>query len=507
MKATHLAPIATLLLTLGCPSGGVKPSGETGLDSPPEDSEPDTREDPYGVELTHADAKLVGESEGDYAGLGLAVVGDLDADGRSDLLLGAPGSDEVGVGGGKAYVVLGRQLRGTDSLDLGDAAHSFVGEALGDGAGGRVAAAGDVDGDGVPDLLVSAYESDDAAGNAGKVYLLRGANLRPSSGVSLAEADWAFLGEQGGYELGVSISGGGDVDGDGLADMVMGALGEGNRGFVHVVLGSATGAGAVPVSMASYTLAGEGEGDNAGIASSLVGDVDGDGLADLLIGAYGRDTAGQAAGGAYLVMASSLDGVDGGGLGVADHRWTGEASGDTAGFAVSGAGDVDGDGLADLIIGADCAGDTGELAGKAYLILAGSLGSVDAASLAAADVEILGEAEGDRAGGSVAPAGDVDGDGRGDVLVGACYASQGSDHEGKVYLVPGHQLDLASSLDLADVQDAWLGASTGDLAGRSVAGGGDLDADGLPDLLVGASHANEGGNDVGKVYVLFGWGI
>jgi hypothetical protein len=503
MKAMYLTPIA-FLLALGCPSGGVKPSSETGLDSVPDDA--DTAVEVHGVEITTADLKLVGESEGDYAGLGLAVLGDLDADGLADLLLGAPGNNELGSDAGKAYVVLGRQLRNTDALDLEDAAHSFVGEAMGDGAGGRVAAAGDVDGDGVPDLLVSAYESDEAAGNAGKVYLLRGANLLPEA-TSLEQSDWAFLGDGGGYELGVSVGGGGDLDGDGLDDMIMGGLGDGNQGFVHVVLGSASGSGTVPISMASYTLAGEAEGDNAGISSSLVGDVDGDGLTDLLIGAYGRDSAGQAAGGAYLVMAASLGAVDGGGLGVADYRWTGQSSGDTAGFAVSGAGDVDGDGLADLLIGADCAGDTGELAGKAYLILAGSLGEADYASLVAADVEILGEVAGDRAGGSLASAGDVDADGRGDVLVGACYASQSSDREGKVYLVPGYQLDFASTLDLGEVERAWLGANTGDLAGRSVAGGSDLDGDGLSDLLVGASHANEGGNDVGKVYVLFGWGV
>ena len=503
MKAMYLTPIA-FLLALGCPSGGVKPSGETGLDTGPGDT--DTAPEVNGVEITTADVKLVGESEGDYAGLGLAVLGDLDGDDLDDLLLGAPGNNEGGSDAGKAYVVLGRQLRGTDNLNLEDAAHSFLGEAMGDGAGGRVAAAGDVDGDGLPDLLVSAYESDEAAGNAGKVYLLRGSGLVPEA-TSLADADWAFLGTTGGYELGVSVAGGGDLDGDGLDDMVMGGLGDGNQGFVHVVLGSASGSGIVPIGMANYTLAGEAEGDNAGISSSLVGDVDGDGLADLLIGAYGRDTAGQAAGGAYLVMAASLDAVDGGGLGLADYRWTGQSSGDTAGFAVSGAGDVDGDGLADLLIGADCAGDTGELAGKAYLILAASLGDADYASLVAADVQILGEAAGDRAGGALASAGDVDGDSRGDVLVGACYASQGSDREGKVYLVPGHQLDFAGSVDLAGVDQAWLGASTGDLAGRSVGGAADLDGDGLSDLLVGASHANEGGNDVGKVYLLFGGGL
>lgn len=509
MQRLHLSPLAILVFALGCPSGGVKPGQDSLGDdtAPPDDSEPlDTDVTQFGIDLRDADTELVGEAEGDYAGLSCRMIDDVNGDGTHDVLVGAPGHNGDGNDVGRAYLVYGAHLRGREELMLDEADLLLLGEGSGDGAGGRVAAAGDIDGDAAPDLLVAAYENDDGAGNAGKVYLLRGAGLGRGS-ASLADADWSFVGEQGNYQLGVSVAGGGDVDGDGLDDMLLGALGSSMQGYVHVVLGSAVGSGSMPISMANHALAGEGEGDNAGISSDIVGDVDGDGLADLVVGAYGRDAAGQASGGAYIVLASELDAVGANDLGYASHRYTGQSAGDLAGFAVAGAGDVDGDGLADVLVGADCNNEAGELAGKAYLVLSGNLGETTAGSLALADAELIGESPGDRAGGSVAGAGDVDGDSRDDVLVGACYNSQGSSNEGKAYLVLGNQLALGGSLELATVERAWVGVNTGDLAGRTVAGGGDVNGDGVYDLLIGATHANESGdNDAGKVYVILGGG-
>jgi hypothetical protein len=506
MSAHHL--LAILCLTLfGCPNGGVAPKDDTGpRDSTLDDTAPqDTGQPRYGEDLLYADVKLVGEAEADYAGLSCRAVGDLDGDARDEILVGAPGAEGAAHDAGRAYLVLGAHLRGQGAVFLAEADVILDGEAMGDGAGGEVAAVGDVSGDGVADLLVAAYENDDGAGNAGKVYLLQGAGL--GSG-ALADAGWIFVGESGSYQLGVSLAGGGDLNGDGLNDFAIGALGADLRGYLHVVWGSRLGSGTVPASMSNHILPGEGEGDSAGISSDFAGDIDGDGLDDLVIGAFGRDAAGETSGGAYLVLASDLDAVAAGDLGLASHRFTGQSQGDAAGFAVAGAGDVDGDGLADVLVGADAADPAGELSGKAYLILGGNLGETSAGSLALADTQLLGETAGDRAGGAVDGAGDVDGDGRGDVLIGACYNGQGSDNEGKAYLVPGSMMVLGGNVELAQVQSAWLGISMGDLAGRSVAGGGDFDDDGIPDLLIGATHANEtGDNDVGKVFVLYGGGL
>ena len=108
MRSSHLSAIASLVLLLGCPSGGVTPQDEPRKDDtgPPGDSEPEDSGHPAtGTDLLYADIKLVGEAEGDYAGLGCRMVGDIDGDGLADVFVGAPGSDEAFSDAGKAYLV------------------------------------------------------------------------------------------------------------------------------------------------------------------------------------------------------------------------------------------------------------------------------------------------------------------------------------------------------------------------------------------------------------------
>ena len=98
-------------------------------------------------------------------------------------------------------------------------------------------------------------------------------------------------------------------------------------------------------------------------------------------------------------------------------------------------------------------------------------------------------------------AGDVDGDGVADLLVGACYNSDLSDRHGKVYLLLADGLPSSGSLGLGEADRAWVGEFPGDLAGRAVSTAGD--GDGLADLAIGATHTNQNGNDSGKVYLIF----
>jgi hypothetical protein len=122
---------------------------------------------------------------------------------------------------------------------------------------------------------------------------------------------------------------------------------------------------------ADYSFVGENTGDSAGISVSSAGDVDGDGLDDLLVGAYENDDGGTSAGKAYLILAASLGSTSTIDLSLADYSFVGENPGDLAGHSVAGAGDVDGDGLDDLLVGAHGNNDGGNGAGKAYLILSG----------------------------------------------------------------------------------------------------------------------------------------
>ncbi len=499
------------LIAAGCPRGGVLPEGDKPQDSGPRDSEPDDSGDPPvdpdAIDLALADLALVGEEAHDYAGGAVSSAGDVDGDGLADLLVGAPGADAGGVGAGRAYLVISGQVGSRSSLDLSDASVVFTGEATGDGAGGAVAAAGDVDGDGLADLLVGAYRNDDGAGSAGKAYLLAGADLALGSAVGLDQAAWSFVGEEGAYGAGVSVAGGGDVNGDGLDDVLIGAVGRYATGYVHLVLGTRHGAGILPLGSADLSLSGVTEGDNAGLSPAMAGDVDGDGLNDVLVGAFGNNDSGDEAGKVYLLQGDTLGGASDGDLAMADTSLSGERTGDAAGLSVAGTGDVDGDGLADLLVGAPCNDDGGDLAGKAYLVLGSTLTHQVSLGLAYADHSFTGEEAEDRAGQTVADAGDVDGDGLSDLLIGAMYNDQGGEYAGKAYLVLGSGLQASSSLELADADMSWLGQSSGDLASRALAGPGDVDGDSLADLFIGATHTNTGGLDAGKAYLLLAAGF
>jgi hypothetical protein len=137
---------------------------------------------------------------------------------------------------GNAYLILGASLGTTGEIDLSLADYSFVGENIFDYAGISVSSAGDVDGDGLDDLLVGASRNGDGGGGAGKVYLILGASLGMSSTIDLSAADYSFMGESEGDYAGSSVSSAGDVDGDGLDDILVGAYFSGDAGKAYLIL-------------------------------------------------------------------------------------------------------------------------------------------------------------------------------------------------------------------------------------------------------------------------------
>ena len=172
--------------------------------------------------LDLADYRLVGEDREDFAGASVAGAGDVDGDGLGDLLVGASGHDGGGSNAGAAYLILGASL-GAPSLGLSLADHRFVGESSGDDAGASVAGAGDVDGDGLGDLLVGAPDDDDGESDAGAAYLVLGASLGPGGDLDLSLADFKFRGERYEDVAGSAVSAAGDLDGDGRGDLLVGA--------------------------------------------------------------------------------------------------------------------------------------------------------------------------------------------------------------------------------------------------------------------------------------------
>jgi len=350
-------------------------------------------------ELSTADLTLLGDEPSDRVGV-TANVGDLNGDGRDELMIGASSTAESDAG--SVYLFWGNliSLLGT-SGSASDADMTFLGESTGDAAGAALSGAGDIHDDGFDDLLIGAAGDDTSASGAGAVYLLYGGM---SAGGSLAGADLKLLGEALYDAAGGSIASAGDIDGDGLSDVLIGATGAGrsDEGAAYLFTGASLGVlgGEVSLSRADLTLTGENRADSAGGAVASAGDVDGDGLSDVLVSATGEDTAGGAAGAVYLLLADGALSGTRADLSDADLKLLGEQTSDYAGSALASGRDEDGDGLSDLLIGAYRENTAAADAGALYLLRSdGALDGLEGAqSLSLADLKITGEAEDDQIG-------------------------------------------------------------------------------------------------------------
>jgi len=288
-----------------------------------------------------------------------------------------------------------------------------------------------------------------------------------------------------GDTFGGAVACAGDVDGDGLADIIVGAhqndAGGMDAGRAYIYLG-----GSRPDGKPDFVLTGEAAGDLFGASVSSAGDVNKDGYADLLVGAYENDYRGANAGRAYLYFGGPRADAK------PDLVLSGEAAGDAFGYSVSTAGDVNGDGFADLLVGAYENSARGAGAGRAYVYYGGPRPDDRP------DLILSGEAPHDLFGISVAAAGDVNGDSYSDLIVGAYQHDAGGRDAGRAYVYfGGPRADERPDLVLT-------GAAAGDLFGFSVASAGDVNRDGVADMIVGAYHNDAGGADAGRAYVYFG---
>ncbi len=441
-----------------------------------------------------ATATLLGEEASDKAGYSVAFVGDVDGDGADDLLIGAPGNDRRASSAGSSYLVLGAP---TGSVDLSDADAILIGEASSDASGEAVGGGGDVDGDGYDDLLVGAKGNDAGASSAGAAWLVKG----PVSGsLSLTLADTCLVGEDASDYAGSNLDLVGDLDGDGLAEIGVGArnhtVGGVKGGAVYIV--STPSSGDIDLSTSDAMIYGETAYDYASTPGSA-GDVDGDGLDDLLVGAEGEDDEGSGCGAAFLFLgpvSGSRSTSD------ADGARFGEEFGDAAGASLDGAGDVNGDGYADTVVGAYKADYSAVRdAGGTYLLLGSWSGT---GLLADADAIRYGTTRSDSAGISVSGAGDTDGDGHADLLIGAVYNDEAGSDAGAAWLVLG---PVSGTASLTAGAASWAGESTTDYAGYAVSGGGDANADGKADLLIGAYNNDDGASNAGASYLVLGAGL
>ena len=412
-------------------------------------------------------------------GYSVASAGDVNLDGYSDVIIGARWFHNGQNYEGRAFV-----YHGSASGLAASPAWTAEGNQMNALFGSSVACAGDVNRDGYADVVVGAPLYSGGQTEEGRAYVYHGS----ASGLA-ANPAWVAESDQAGARYGGSVATAGDVNGDGYADVIIGAFGlddgQVDEGRAYVYYGSATGLRPGP----AWTAESDQTGALFGYSVAGAGDVNGDGFGDVIVGAY-RFGNGQAGEGRASVFHGASNG-----LAVAG-AWTAETNQAHShmGFSVASAGDVNGDGYGDVIVGAPWY-DNGEFdEGRAFVYHGSPAGLVPAAAWTA-------ECNQDSAlfAYSVASAGDVNGDGYSDVIVGAYQYDNGERDEGRAYLYLGSPAGLS-------LAPAWTAESNQVDArfGYSVAPAGDVNGDGFGDVIIGAHRYDNGQIDEGRAYVYLG---
>jgi len=440
--------------------------------------------------------------------------------------------DPAGLAGVRGFPVLG-----------------FQGEA---NTGASLSSAGDLNHDGIDDFVVASQNAAPAnQPSAGQAHVIFG-HLNPwpetiDLGGFTAGSPAQVLtidGDSTGDSLGVGVAGGGDFNGDGVDDLLVGAWGANpndliDAGEVYLLFGGAPidALGTITPDdldgTNGFTLRGAFEGDLTGLSVDFAGDVNGDGLDDLIISAHTATVGEQTfAGRIYVVFGSGLPQStvfdlatllpENGGEGGPGFVLNGVNASDLAGFSVAGAGDVNGDGLADMLIGSFAASPNDmALAGQTYLIFGraeiGQGGAIELADLDGQNgvtfngIDLL-----DLSGHHVTGAGDVNGDGYADFLNGAVWADPGGRATaGETYLVFGHGDPWPAVVELSTLLPenggngsggvTFNGIQAGDFSGFHCGSAGDVNADGIDDIVIGAYGVDvDGSGMVGEAYTVFG---
>lgn len=456
-----------------------------------------------------ADVIMTGENSHDWFGKQLSRAGDVNNDGYDDAIIGAT---DYSSWTGRVYIYLGGSVMDNlaDVIMTGENTENYFGNSI--------SSAGDVNNDGYDDIIVGEPNYSEGIG---KVYIFFGGNIMDNT------ADFIITGDNSKHNLGNNASSAGDINNDGFDDVIVGAtINESSNSIMYIYYG-----GNIMDENPDYVLT-KGDNEEWNVHFSNAGDVNNDGFDDLIAGMFFK--ANDQTGAAFIYYGGPIwDSIE-------DVNMRGEGTNNEFGYSVSDAGDVNGDGYDDVIIGTPF---YAEHTGRAYLYYGG--GSIDNS----VDLTFTGTAVYNNFGVSVSGAGDVNNDGFDDVIISddnlgwgsACiyYGGINVDNNADVIITnvefgfgSRNPVSGAGDVNGDGFDDIIIGATTSDIwesgkafiffgatnmdniadlilvsegtedhFGFSVSGAGDVNNDGFDDIIVGADYEN---SDKGRVYIYYG---
>jgi hypothetical protein len=468
------------------------------------------------LDLASADETWTGSDADDKLGSSLAPAGDLNLDGHADFLLGAEAADADGDGSdeGAMYVVFGPITGGGVTNSVDDAGLVLAGGDENSRFGLSATGLGDINGDGAPDFASggsnqSEHETLTRTANGAVWVFFGGAGLDSSGINSVDDADLWFYGDRNYDWLGGLVGPAGDLNDDGIDDLLMGATGDDDggaqSGAYYVVFGG-SGLGDDSVANADVLMYGDSSNDRVGANAMGAVDLNNDGVDDIVFGTPLISDNGASAGGAFIALGPLSSGTYAG-MSSSDAVVYGGSAGDLAGSAVSTAGDMDGDGYEDFFVGAS--GDStlgGSSSGGVFLVsgsatVASDYDGLDFDSIYAA--QVYGTSADDNIGGAVAGGEDFDGDGQVDLVVGGSGA--GDQGQGRTYVLYG---PITGTVDIEANAIALLeGVDVDDAAGSTVSLLGDITGTGTSAIGIGSIRANQSATDAGSAYIVLSIGL
>jgi len=469
-----------------------------------------------------------GLQTGDLVGRSLSEAGDINGDGIDDILIGAKGADYNGTSSGAAYVIFGSSTPLPFNFDLnslnGENGFSIRGASSFDELATSVSALGDINGDGLDDIALSTSK----IGRTGEVYIIYGSRSRfqPIFNVTTLNGQNGFTieGKDQVDGTNMQVSQAGDINGDGFNDILVSAPFASENAFAsgeaYLIFGQRNFLTRFNLANLNGTngfqIPGTTKAEQLGAAIGGGVDINGDGLADLFLGAPGKDDPiiGDEAGVVYVIFGTTtafpitfnltdLTGDNG-------FQIKGGIAYGRIGNAIKGINDMNGDGRNELAIGARDVINNDRLTGACYFIFGNNAfrSSVNVAELNGNDgFTLYGQSSAEQLGTSVANIGDINGDDLGDVVIGAYGDSEKGFLSGSTYVIFGQSNNAAIkySSDLDGTNGFELtGKDQNDLSGYAVSSAGDINNDGIADVLLGAWGATPNGPYSGEAYVLYG---